>query len=171
METRRIGSLNVSTVGIGCNNFGWRIDATATKGVVDAALECGITLFDTADVYGKGQSEEYLGKALGSRRNQVVIATKFGLPMDDQHKGAKPAYVKQALEDSLRRLNTDRIDLYQLHKPDPETPIADTLGALNDLIKAGKVREIGASNFTAQQIREAEDAVKAGWKGFDSIQN
>jgi aryl-alcohol dehydrogenase-like predicted oxidoreductase len=171
LEQRSIGSLKVSVVGIGCNNFGWRIDAAATAKAVDAALDAGINFFDTADVYGKGESETFLAKALGSRRNQIVLATKFGLPMDDQRKGAKPSYIKEAIEDSLRRLNTDHIDLYQLHKPDPATPIADTLGALDELVKAGKVREIGCSNFSPDQIREAESAVKAGAAGFVSVQN
>jgi aryl-alcohol dehydrogenase-like predicted oxidoreductase len=171
MEKRHIGSLEVSVVGIGCNNFGWRIDADATAKVVDAALDSGITFFDTADMYAKGESEQFLGKALGSRRNQIVLATKFGLPMDEARKGAKPAYIKQAVEDSLRRLNTDRIDLYQLHTPDPTTPISDTLAALDDLVKAGKVREIGCSNFSAEQLREAEAAVKAGAARFVTVQN
>jgi aryl-alcohol dehydrogenase-like predicted oxidoreductase len=158
-------------VGLGCNNFGWRIDAQATAQVVDTALDAGITFFDTADMYAKGESETFLSKALGTRRNQIILATKFGLPMDDERKGAKPAYVKQALEDSLKRLNTDCIDLYQLHKPDPATPIGDTLAALDELVKAGKVREIGCSNFSAEQIREAEAAVKGGAARFVSIQN
>jgi aryl-alcohol dehydrogenase-like predicted oxidoreductase len=171
VEKRNIGSLEVSVVGIGCNNFGWRIDAAATAKVVDAALDAGINFFDTADIYAKGESEQFLGQALGPRRNHIVLATKFGLPMDDQRKGAKPAYIKQAIEDSLRRLNTDHIDLYQLHKPDPDTPIADTLSTLDELVKAGKVREIGCSNFSAEQIREAEAAVKAGAARFVSVQN
>ena len=171
METRKIGSLQVSAVGLGCNNFGWRIGVEETQAVVDAALDAEINFFDTADMYGAGQSEEFLGRALGSRRDSVIIATKFGLPMDEERKGAKPAYVRQAIEDSLRRLGTDRIDLYQLHKPDPETPIADTLGALDELVKAGKVREIGCSNFSAEQLREAEAAVKSGAARFVSVQN
>jgi aryl-alcohol dehydrogenase-like predicted oxidoreductase len=171
VEKRSIGSLKVSVVGIGCNNFGWRIDAANTAKVVDAALDSGINFFDTADIYAKGESETFLGKALGPRRNQIVLATKFGLPMDDERKGAKPAYIKRAVEDSLHRLNTDHIDLYQLHKPDPTTPIADTLAALDELVKAGKVREIGCSNFSAEQIREAEAAVKAGAARFVSVQN
>jgi aryl-alcohol dehydrogenase-like predicted oxidoreductase len=158
-------------VGVGCNNFGWRIDAGATAKVVDAALDAGINFFDTADIYAKGESETFLGKALGQRRNQIVLATKFGLPMDEERKGAKPSYIKRAIEDSLRRLNTDHIDLYQLHKPDPATPIADTVGALDELVKAGKVREIGCSNFSAGQIHEAESAVKAGAAKFVSVQN
>jgi len=158
MKTRTIGSLEVSVVGLGCNNFGWRIDADATAAVVDAALDSGINFFDTADFYGKGLSEKFLGKALGSRRDKVVLATKFGLQMDEERHGAKPAYIRRALEDSLSRLGTDRIDLYQLHKPDPETPIADTLGALDELVKAGKIRQIGCSNFTLEQLHEAESA-------------
>ena len=171
METRKIGSLQVSIVGLGCNNFGWRIDAAATRKVVDAALGAGVNFFDTADVYGGGQSEEFLRPALAGRREQVVLATKFGIKMDEQKQGAKPSYVKEAVEASLRRLGTDRIDLYQLHKPDPTTPIADTLGALNDLVQEGKVREIGCSNFSAAQIREAESAVPNGAARFASVQN
>ena len=171
MEKRRIGSLDVSVVGLGCNNFGPRLDADATKKVADAALDAGINFFDTADIYGKGQSEEYLGRALGQRRSEIVLATKFGMKMDEQRKGAKPAYLRQALEDSLRRLGTDYVDLYQLHTPDAEVPIADTLGALDELVKAGKVREIGCSNFSAEQLREAEAAVKPGAARFVSVQN
>jgi aryl-alcohol dehydrogenase-like predicted oxidoreductase len=171
MQTRTIGSLEVTIVGLGCNNFGWRIDAAATAAVVDAALDAGINFFDTADIYGKGQSEEYLGRALGSRRSRIVLATKFGMAMDDQRHGAKPAYIRQAVEESLRRLGTDHIDLYQLHRPDPETPIQDTLGALADLVKAGKVREIGCSNFSVEQLHEAESAVKSGDAPFVSVQN
>lgn len=171
MEKRRIGSLDVSLVGMGCNNFGWRIDAQATSRVVDAAIDAGINFFDTADVYGTGKSEEFLGRALGERRKKVLIATKFGLKFDEKRHGAKPEYVKQAVEDSLGRLGTDYIDLYQLHTPDATTHIADTLGALDDLVKAGKVREIGCSNFTAEQLREAEGAVKPGAPRFVSVQN
>ncbi len=169
METRKIGSLDVSVVGLGCNNFGRRLDAERTAVVVHAALDAGINFFDTADVYGAGQSEEFLGKALGSRRHEAVIATKFGNHMEGQGQGASPAYIRTAVEASLRRLGTDVIDLYQLHKPDENTPIADTLGALDDLVKAGKVREIGGSNFSAQQIAEAEAAAKGA--RFISIQN
>ena len=171
MEMRRIGALEVSVVGVGCNNFGWRLDEEATAGVVDAALEAGVNFFDTADTYGGTKSEEFLGRALGKRRDEAVIATKFGSQIDEQRKGAKPEYVKQAAEDSLRRLDTDRIDLYQLHRPDPDVPIAETLGALDELVKAGKVREIGCSNFSAEQLREAEDAVSGGAARFASVQN
>lgn len=162
MQKRNIGSLEVTVVGLGCNNFGWRIDAPATAAVVDAAIDAGINFFDTADIYGGGKSEEFLGRALGSRRSKIVLATKFGMKMDADRTGAKPAYVKQAAEDSLRRLGTDYIDLYQLHTPDASTPIGDTLSALNDLVKEGKVREIGCSNFSAAQLREAEAAPAVG---------
>jgi aryl-alcohol dehydrogenase-like predicted oxidoreductase len=171
METRKLGSLDVTVVGLGCNNFGWRIDAQATAEVVDAALDAGINFFDTADIYGAGRSEEFLGRALGSRRSKIVLATKFGMKFDEHRSGAKPAYIRQAAEDSLRRLGTDYIDLYQLHSADPTTPVADTLGALDELVKAGKVREIGCSNFSASQLREAEAAVKAGGARFVSVQN
>ena len=170
METRKIGSLEVTLAGLGCNNFGWRIDAAATVQVVDAAIDAGINFFDTADVYGAGQSEEYLGRALGARRNQVIVATKFGMQMGEGRKGAKPAYIRQAVEDSLRRLGTSYIDLYQLHRPDDETPIADTLGALDELVRAGKVREIGCSNFSKAQLVEAAAAAGAGTR-FVSVQN
>ncbi|HLV80372.1 MAG TPA: aldo/keto reductase [Chthonomonadaceae bacterium] len=170
METRKIGSLEVSVVGLGCNNFGSRLDAAGTAAVVNATLDAGITFFDTADIYGKTKSEEYLGQALGARRREVLIATKFGMPLDEQHKGARPEYVRQAAEDSLRRLGTDHIDLYQLHQPDPTVPIADTLGALHELVQAGKVREIGCSNFSVAQLREAEEAAR-GRTRFVSVQN
>ncbi|HEX4962773.1 MAG TPA: aldo/keto reductase [Thermoanaerobaculia bacterium] len=170
METRKIGSLDVSIVGLGCNNFGWRLDYDRTVAVVDAALEAGINFLDTADIYGGTESEEFLGRALQGRRDRIVLATKFGMKVDEKRQGAKPAYVKQACEDSLRRLRTDCIDLYQLHQPDPETPIADTLAALDALVKSGKVREIGCSNFSVEQLREAESAAGQGAK-FVSVQN
>src|SRR3984957_703692 len=156
MEQRTIGSLSVSEVGVGCNNFGGRLDQARSQAVIEAALDAGVNFFDTADIYGATQSEVFLGEALGSRRSEVVIATKFGMPIDDTHFGAKPDYVRAACDDSLRRLNTDYIDLYQLHYPDEKTPIADTLGALQELVAAGKVREIGCSNFTSAQLREAK---------------
>jgi aryl-alcohol dehydrogenase-like predicted oxidoreductase len=155
---------------LGCNNFGWRIDAAATETVVQAALDAGINFFDTADVYGAGQSEEYLGRALKGRRGKAVIASKFGMKMGDGMQGGKAAYVKRALNASLKRLGTDYIDLYQIHRPDPDTPITETLGALDDAVKAGKVREIGCSNFSAAQLREAETA-SAGKARFVSVQN
>jgi aryl-alcohol dehydrogenase-like predicted oxidoreductase len=170
VQKRKIGSLEVSAVGLGCNNFGTRIDEAATREVVAAALDAGIQFFDTADTYGKGLSEEYLGRALGARRGEVVIATKFGSKMDEERKGARPEYVLRAAEDSLRHLGTDYIDLYQIHRPDPEVPIADTLAALDELVRAGKVREIGCSNFSADQLREAEAAAR-GRARFVSVQN
>ena len=171
METRAIGSLQVSVVGLGCNNFGERIDEDRTAAVVDAALDEGITFFDTADNYGDGRSEEFLGRSLGARRDSVVLATKFGGWRSDLDRegGASPAYIRDAVEASLRRLRTDRIDLYQLHTPDASTPIDETLGALGDLIQAGKVREIGCSNFSGELLKEA-DAVSAGAR-FVSVQN
>ena len=171
METRKIGALEASVVGLGCNNFGKRIDAQATQAVVDAALEVGITFFDTADIYGGSLSEEFLGRALGKRRAQVVIATKFGAPLEGQGQGGSPAYIQKAVEASLRRLGTDHIDLYQIHLPDPTVPVADTLGALDALVRAGKVRELGCSNFSGAQLREAHDAVKPGAARFVSVQN
>jgi len=171
MDTRRIGSLEVSVVGLGCNNFGGRLDAARTAAVVDAALDAGITFFDTADTYGGTKSEEFLGRALGPRRQSTVLATKFGMKVDEQRQGARPEYVRQACDDSLRRLGTDYIDLYQLHQPDPSVPIADTLGALDALVQAGKVREIGCSNFSVEQLREAKGAVRPGGARFVSVQN
>jgi aryl-alcohol dehydrogenase-like predicted oxidoreductase len=170
-EFRRIGSLDVSVVGLGCNNFGRRLDESATAKVVKAALDEGINFFDTADTYGGTDSEKFLGRALGKRRDDVIVATKFGMKIDENRKGARPEYVKQACEDSLRRLNTSYIDLYQLHTPDETVPIADTLGALDDLVKAGKVREISCSNFSADQLHEADSAVQIGCSRFVSVQN
>jgi aryl-alcohol dehydrogenase-like predicted oxidoreductase len=171
MEKRRIGSLQVSIVGLGCNNFGRKLDFKGTSLVVDAAIDAGIDLFDTADIYGGTKSEEFLGGALGPRRSQVNIATKFGMQVDDKRQGAHPAYVRQAAEDSLKRLGTDYIDLYYLHKPDPSVPIADTLGALDELVRAGKVREIGCSQFSAAQLREAQSAAPNDAAHFVVVQN
>jgi aryl-alcohol dehydrogenase-like predicted oxidoreductase len=173
VEQRRIGSLPVTAVGIGCNNFGARIDETRTEEVVNAALAAGINFFDTADAYGEGKSEELLGRFLGNRRSQVIVATKFGLEMAGQGSGARPEYIRKAFDASLRRLKTDYIDLYQLHKPDPNVPIGETLGALDDLVKAGEVREIGCSNFSAQQLSEAAavSAARPGSARFVSVQN
>jgi aryl-alcohol dehydrogenase-like predicted oxidoreductase len=171
MEHRSIGSLRVSAVGLGCNNFGMRIDEAATGRVVSSALDAGINFFDTADIYGSTKSEEFLGRALAGRRHQAIVATKFGMAVDEQRKGARPEYVHRAAEDSLKRLRTDYIDLYQLHQPDPEVPIADTLGALDQLVKAGKVKEIGCSNFSAEQLDEAERAASPGAARFVSVQN
>lgn len=170
MKQRSLGSLRVSEVGMGCNNFGGRLDQQGATNVVNAAIEAGVNFFDTADIYGATQSEVFLGTALGERRGDVVIASKFGMPIDDTHFGASPAYVRAACDDSLRRLGTDYIDLYQLHYPDATVPIAETLGALHELIAAGKVREIGCSNFTGEQLREAKLAAGDG-PSFVSVQN
>jgi aryl-alcohol dehydrogenase-like predicted oxidoreductase len=173
METRTIGSLTVSVVGVGCNNFGRRIDEAASRAVVDAALDEGITLFDTADTYGVGESEEFLGRALGSRREEVVIATKFGMGDGTSlPKGASAASVASGVEGSLRRLGTDRIDLYQLHAPDDATGIEETLEALDRLVRDGKVREIGCSNFDGTRLDAAASAAaQAGTTPFVSVQN
>ncbi|MGH3665056.1 MAG: aldo/keto reductase, partial [Egibacteraceae bacterium] len=174
MDTRTIGSLTVSAVGIGCNNFGGRIDAAATDAVVHAALDAGVTLFDTADTYGSTNSEVFLGKALGSRRDEAVVATKFGMRIGDDSDtgGADPGWIGRAAEDSLRRLGTDHIDLYQLHQPDESTPIEATLDALDRLVRAGKVREVGCSNYSAAQIDAAEQASAQGSHArFVSVQN
>lgn len=163
MERRTIPAcgMGVSVVGIGCNNFGGRNDAEQTKAIIHKALDLGITLFDTADVYTRisnGSSETMLGQFLGERRKDIILATKFGLPFngDPTKKGGSRRYIKLAVEDSLKRLRTDWIDLYQLHKPDPATPIEETLRALDDLIREGKVRYVGCSNFAGWQIAEAE---------------
>ena len=170
MEKRALGSLRVSVVGVGCNNFGARLDQGATSRVVRGALDAGINFFDTADTYGATTSEQFLGRALGARRDEAVVATKFGMPVDDTRFGAHPTYVRQACEDSLARLGTDRIDLYQLHFPDATVPIADTLGALGELVAEGKVREIGCSNLTVAQLDEAQDGAGDG-PAFVSVQN
>ena len=170
MKTRRIGRLEVAVVGLGTNNFGSSMSADEVGSVVAAAMEEGINLFDTSDSYG--ESEERLARALGSRRDEVVIATKFGDPVGGEKGtgGASPDYVRRALEASLRRLATDRIDLYQIHRPDPQTPIGDTMAALDEAVRAGKVREIGCSNFSATQLREAHIAAGAGVR-LVSVQN
>ncbi len=159
MRTRRLGSsdLEVTVVGLGCNNFGGRTDEEASRAVIDAALDAGVTFFDTADVYGnRGGSEEIIGRALEGRRDRVVLATKFGHDLGDGEtaRGARP-YIRKAVEASLRRLRTDRIDLYQYHRPDGVTPLEETLEALHELVQEGTVRAIGSSNFTAAMVEEA----------------
>ena len=181
MTYRRLGTsgLVVSVVGIGCNNFGRKLDVDGTRAVVDAALDAGITLFDTADIYGTphGSSEECLGAALKSRRDEVVLATKFGMDMEglngaDHGARGSRSYIIRAVEASLRRLGTDHIDLYQIHTPDEATPIEETLSALDDLVRSGKVRYLGNSNFAGWQIADADwTARTAGLTPFISAQN
>ncbi len=176
MDYRRVGKsgLKVSEIGLGCNNFGMRIDQAATTAVVDAAIEHGITLFDTADIYGGSKSEVMLGVALGDRRKDVVVATKFAGPMGkgQNDKGGSRRYVIQACEASLKRLGTDYIDLYQMHFPDADTPVEETLRALDDLITAGKVRYIGNSNYTGWMIADADWTSKTQHlNAFVSAQN
>ena len=177
MQQRPFGATTtkVSAVGLGCNNFGIRLDREATRNVVHAALDAGITLFDTADIYGnRGDSERLLGEALGARRKDTVLATKFGLPMDGsgRRQGGSRRYVRQALEASLKRLKTDWIDIYYYHRPDPATPIEETLEALDGLVRQGKVRHIGCSNFSAAQIREAQNTARAnGFPPFAATQD
>ena len=168
MEERNLGKsgLRVTLVGLGCNNFGGRIDLAATRAVVHKALDLGITLFDTADIYGekggqKGGSERELGEVLGPRRKDVILATKFGRVMGPKEQGGSRRYIMQAVEASLARLRTDWIDLYQFHIPDPATPIEETMRALEDLVRQGKVRYVGASNFAAWQLVEANWTAKA----------
>ena len=174
MEMRSIGDLSVSAIGLGCNNFGMTIDADASQTVVDAAIDAGINYFDTADLYGRGKSEEFLGAALGRKRDKVVVATKFGHPgaLPEGQRGGDPAWIRKAVDASLSRLNTDRIDHYQLHMPDPDTPQVETLGALQELVAEGKVLEIGCSNFSAEQIDEAAGAAAESGAGkYASVQN
>lgn len=170
MDTRPIGALQVSVIGLGTNNFGLSMHEDEVSPVVEEAIDSGINFFDTSDSYG--ESEVRLGRALGRHRDEVVIATKFGSAVGEGGTGgAAPGYVREAIERSLRRLETDRIDLYQLHRPDPLVPIADTLGVLDELVHEGKVREIGCSNFSAAMLQEADDVVAPGKSRFVSIQN
>jgi aryl-alcohol dehydrogenase-like predicted oxidoreductase len=177
MEYRKLGraGLKVSAVGLGCNNFGMRCDAQQTQAVVDAAIDAGINLFDTADIYGgRGGSEKLLGKALGDRRKDVIVATKFAGPMGDGvlERGGSKRYVHRALEASLQRLGTDYIDLYQMHFPDADTPIEETLEALDEAVKQGKVRYVGCSNFSGWQLVRAQHVARErGLTAFASAQN
>lgn len=175
MQTRNLGrsGLRVSLVGLGCNKFGGRIDLEATRKVVDAAIEHGITLFDTADIYGeKGGSETALGQVLGARRKDIVLASKFGMRMFHGGEGGSRRYIMSAVEESLTRLKTDWIDLYQFHKPDPLTPIDETLRAMDDLVRQGKVRYIGCSNMVAWQVADAQwTARDLGLGAFASAQD
>jgi aryl-alcohol dehydrogenase-like predicted oxidoreductase len=163
MRERRVGNsrLHVSVVGLGCNNFGWRLDAEQTRRVVHAALEAGVTLFDTAESYGEGESERFLGRALAGRRAEVVIATKFGGRHDTTPPGGSAENVRRAIEGSLERLGTDYVDLYQYHRPDGVTPIEETLGAVDELVQAGKVRHVGSSNFSAREVLAADELARS----------
>ncbi|MBV8945205.1 MAG: aldo/keto reductase [Solirubrobacterales bacterium] len=176
LPKRSLGVLGpeVSVVGLGANNFGRRVDLAGTRAVVDAAIEEGITFIDTADTYGdRGGSEQLLGEVLAGRRDQVVLATKFGMDMGDgRGPRGSPAYIRAACEASLRRLRTEVIDLYWYHRPDGVTPIGDTLEALDELVRAGTVRAIGASNFSAEQIEQADAVARdRGLTRFTAIQN
>jgi aryl-alcohol dehydrogenase-like predicted oxidoreductase len=176
MEYRRLGDsgLKVSVVGLGTNNFGGRTDEAASRRVIDAAIDAGINLFDTADVYGRGKSEEIIGRGLQGRRDAVVIATKFRSSMGDgpNNAGGSRRYILQAVEASLRRLQTEYIDLYQMHSPDAETPIEETLETLDYLVRAGKVRYVGCSNFMGWQIADAAWVARTHhWNRFISAQN
>jgi aryl-alcohol dehydrogenase-like predicted oxidoreductase len=176
MRTRRLGSdgPEVSVVGLGCNNFGGRVDLDGTRAVVDAALDAGVTLFDTADIYGdKGGSESFLGEVLAGRRERVVIATKFGGDMGDgaEARGSRD-YIRKAVDASLQRLRTDYIDLYQYHTPDHTTPFAETFGALDELVREGKVRHVGHSNLEASQVEEVDALAREhGWARPVTAQN
>ena len=176
MEHRRLGNsgLQVSLAGLGTNNFGMRLDYEQSAAVVEAALDAGINFFDTADIYGGGRSEEYLGRALGSRREDVLIATKFAMPVGDGPftRGGSRHYIERAVAASLARLGTDYIDVYQMHQPDPDTPIEETLEALSDLVHRGVVRYIGHSNFSGWQIANADWVSRSrGLARFVSAQN
>jgi aryl-alcohol dehydrogenase-like predicted oxidoreductase len=177
MKTRTLGNSNlqVSAVGLGCNNFGFLIGPEESRKVIEKALDLGVTLFDTADIYGnRGGSETILGQVLGDRRKNIVLATKVGKPMDDAGtmKGVSRRYILSEVEASLKRLQTDWIDLYQVHEPDPLTPIEETLRAMDDLVKQGKVRSIGCSNFPAEQVAAAHDVSdRLGLNAFVSCQD
>ena len=176
MRTRSLGAEGpvVTVVGLGTNNFGGRIDYDASLAVVDEAIEQGITLVDTADIYSQGTSEEFIGRALEGRRDAVFVATKFGKPMTEnpsERRGSRE-YVRWAIEGSLRRLRTDHVDVYQMHEPDPSTPVEETLEALDELVREGKVRWIGSSNFSSTQIEDADELARGrGWTRFVSAQN
>src|SRR3954469_18046193 len=176
MKTRRLGRKGpeVTVVGLGTNNFGARCDYEQSLAVIDEAIEQGITLFDTADIYSQGTSEEFIGRALEGRRDAVLIATKFGKPMDEnpsERRGSRD-YIRWAVEGSLKRLRTDRIDVYQMHEPDENTPLEETLAALDELVREGKVRFAGSSNYSAREIEAADVlARERGWARFVGAQN
>jgi aryl-alcohol dehydrogenase-like predicted oxidoreductase len=165
--------IELSRVGLGTNNFGRRLDLAGARAVVDAALDAGVTHLDTADIYGgAGRSEELMGEVLRGRRDRGVLATKFGMDMEDgETRRGRPDYVRRAIDASLRRLETEWVDIYWLHEPDPDTPIAETLGVLDELVGAGKVRALGCSQFDAAQIEEAERVAREnGFARFEAVQ-
>ncbi|MGH8915045.1 MAG: aldo/keto reductase [Acidimicrobiia bacterium] len=175
MRTGRIGDIEVSVIGLGCNNFGRALDKEGSVRVVEAALDHGVTFFDTASNYGEGRSESFLGNALGSRRDQVVIATKVGVPIPgwEGSGGAAPDYVRKVLERSLTGIGTDYVDIYMIHFPDPKTPVEDTLGVLDEMVAEGKVRAVGCSNFDPIQLSAALAVSESrGWPSFvcDQVQ-
>lgn len=176
MLKRQLGKsdLTVSVIGLGCNNFGGRSSETESRSVIDAAIDHGIDFFDTADIYAETRSETLMGQILGSRRAKIILATKFGKPVpgSTESRRATRVYIEKAVEASLKRLNTDYIDLYQHHESEPSTPIEETLGALEDLVKAGKIRYYGASNYTPDQLKSAAAAARsAGYRGFVTSQD
>ena len=176
MRTRSLGAEGpeVTVVGLGTNNFGGRTDYDQSLAVIDEAIEQGITLVDTADIYSQGTSEEFIGRALEGRRDAVLVATRFGKPMNERPSDSRgsPEYVRWAVEGSLRRLRSDYVDVYQMHEPDPSTPIEETLGALDELVREGKVRWIGSSNFSPAEVEEADRiARERGWARFVAAQN
>jgi aryl-alcohol dehydrogenase-like predicted oxidoreductase len=171
MKTRTIGSLPVSSIGLGCNNMGRNLDARKSARLVGAALDAGINFFDTADAYGEGASEHFLGSALASHRDNAVIATKFGAPFGDSAGGAAPVYIRSALKKSLRRLGTEYVDLFFLHMPDPHTPIDETLGCLAELVQEGHVKEVGCSNFGRPEIVAACAAASKVGLRVAAVQN
>src|SRR3954447_14557041 len=176
MERRRLGDsdVEVPVVGLGCNQFGRKLDLEGTRAVLDAAIDAGVTHLDTADIYGgSGRSEELMGEALRGKRDRVVLATKFGMDMNDgEVRRGRADYVARAIDDSLRRLQTDHVDFYWFHHPDPETPIEETLGAVDEVVRAGKARAIGCSNFSAAQLEEADRVAREnGLTRFVAVQN
>ena len=174
MQYRSLGQLQVSVVGLGCNNFGMRLDIEGTKRVVDAAIDAGINYFDTAESYGNGLSEEYLGKAIKGRRDQVIVASKWGhtASLEEGERGGDPARIRARLDASLARLGTDYIDHYQLHRPDPDTPAAETLGCLSELRAEGKIREIGCTHFSEAELLASQAAATSqGLAMYPSVQN